>query len=102
MYDSSRYGHSKSILIADKEAGFEMTKQCDVSKFMLLYNASISSVVEKRSSGRLDSPAKHKKVKDKNKKKSRKMANASRRRIENGNRQKRNRHNESRRKRVYR
>ena len=78
MYDSSRFSFSKSFMNAGQEAGFDMTKESDCAEFTALYNASVSSQPQEHSSGYLGSPAKHKTKKDNNKKKLRKIANASR------------------------
>lgn len=41
MFDSSRFGMAKSFMMAGQEAGFDMTNQDEMDKFMHLYNAQI-------------------------------------------------------------
>lgn len=79
MSDSSKFGMSKSFMTAGKDAGFDMTKEGDMSKFTALYNASISSPQsQNKFPANLDLPARQKTEKDDNKKKLRKMASLSR------------------------
>lgn len=43
LSDSSNFGMAKSLLMMGQEAGFDMTSQADVNRFILAYNASLAS-----------------------------------------------------------
>jgi len=43
MNDSSRFGMAKSFVMMGREAGFDMTNEKDINRFMQIYNANIAA-----------------------------------------------------------
>jgi hypothetical protein len=81
MNDSSKFGMAKSFFMKWQNAGFDMTDEIGMNRFMLAYNASIAEQNTELLDEHFDeddSNSSHQRKLKNKKKKARKMAKASR------------------------